>query len=57
MQYVSNSFQLEGKVIMTKILQNFNYDLDPNQSFDILEAATLKPKYGVLVKLSWRNDL
>ena len=49
-------FQLEAKTIFAKILQNFNYELDPNQSFDILENTTLRPKDGVKVNISWRKN-
>ncbi|XP_071159718.1 cholesterol 24-hydroxylase-like isoform X3 [Mytilus edulis] len=37
---------IEAKMILSKIVQRFNFEMDPNQSFDIEESATLKPKGG-----------
>jgi hypothetical protein len=36
-------------------MQRFNFELDPDQSFEIEERATLKPKGGILkiLYLSW----
>ncbi|KAK3093835.1 hypothetical protein FSP39_020756, partial [Pinctada imbricata] len=36
--------EIEGKIILAKLFQNFNYTLDPKQSFDIDEVMLLKPE-------------
>lgn len=33
-------------------MQRFNFELDPDQSFEIEERATLKPKGGVMCTLT-----
>ena len=47
---------MEGKVLIAKLLQNFRYELDPNQSFGIQENVTLKPRGGVKATISWRTS-
>ncbi len=49
-------FQIEIKVILAKILQKFDFHLDMEQSFDIMENAVLKPKDGTRCCLSPRNS-
>lgn len=49
-----NFAKLEAKIILSKFIQKFNLELDPNQSFDVEQAATLKPKDGVLATLTMR---
>jgi cholesterol 24(S)-hydroxylase len=44
--------QVEAKIILAKIMQRFNFELDPDQSFEIEERATLKPKGGVMCTLT-----
>ena len=33
-------------ILIAKIIKNFDYELDPNQSFGITQEFTLKPKDG-----------
>lgn len=35
---------IEARVILAKLYQNFDFKLDPTQSFEILDQLTLKPK-------------
>ena len=35
-------FQLQGKLIIAKIIQNFNFKLVPNQPLNIFEAGCYK---------------
>ncbi|XP_042073725.1 cholesterol 24-hydroxylase [Haplochromis burtoni] len=50
-----NFAQMEAKVVMAKLLQRFDFTLVPGQTFDILDAGTLRPKSGVLCTLSHRD--
>ncbi|KAM9356314.1 cholesterol 24-hydroxylase-like [Pholidichthys leucotaenia] len=42
-----NFAQMEAKVVMAKLLQRFDFNLVPGQTFEILDSFTLKPKSGV----------
>nr|UOU03248.1 cytochrome P450 3049E2-2 [Brachionus rubens] len=44
-----NFAMLEGKLVLAKFIQHFQFKLDPNQSFGITESATLRPIDGVKV--------
>ncbi|NXY02019.1 CP46A hydroxylase, partial [Pteruthius melanotis] len=46
--------QMEVKVVMAKLLQRFEIQLVPGQSFKLVEAGTLKPLDGVICKLKPR---
>ncbi|NWV87143.1 CP46A hydroxylase, partial [Machaerirhynchus nigripectus] len=46
--------QMEVKVVMAKLLQRFEIQLAPGQSFKLVEAGTLKPLDGVICKLKPR---
>ncbi|XP_041661420.1 cholesterol 24-hydroxylase-like isoform X2 [Cheilinus undulatus] len=50
-----NFAQMEAKVVMAKLLQRFNFNLTPGQSFDILDCGTLRPKSGVLCSIRHRD--
>ncbi|XP_063352209.1 cholesterol 24-hydroxylase-like isoform X2 [Pelmatolapia mariae] len=50
-----NFAQMEAKVVMAKLLQRFDFTLVPGQTFDILDAGTLRPKSGVLCTLRHRD--
>uniref|UniRef100_A0A3Q0REX4 Cholesterol 24-hydroxylase n=1 Tax=Amphilophus citrinellus TaxID=61819 RepID=A0A3Q0REX4_AMPCI len=50
-----NFAQMEAKVVMAKLLQRFDFTLVPGQTFDILDAGTLRPKSGVVCILSHRD--
>ncbi|XP_019209056.1 cholesterol 24-hydroxylase isoform X1 [Oreochromis niloticus] len=50
-----NFAQMEAKVVMAKLLQRFDFTLVPGQTFDILDAGTLRPKSGVLCTLNHRD--
>jgi len=45
---------MEAKVILCKFFKNFDFELDMNQSFDILDTASLRPKGGAMVTLTPR---
>ncbi|XP_054617636.1 cholesterol 24-hydroxylase-like [Dunckerocampus dactyliophorus] len=51
-----NFAQMEAKVVMAKILQRFDFTLTPDQSFDILDVGTLRPKSGVVCSIRHRKD-
>nr|AHL88998.1 cytochrome p450 3049E2 [Brachionus koreanus] len=42
-----NFAMLEGKLVLAKFIQHFDFILDPNQSLNVVERTTLKPVYGV----------
>ncbi|KAJ7345172.1 hypothetical protein JRQ81_001122 [Phrynocephalus forsythii] len=43
--------QMEAKVVMAKLLQRFEFQLVPPQSFKVLDTGTLKPADGVVCRL------
>lgn len=47
--------QMEAKVVMSKLLQRFEFELVERQSFDIVDNATLRPKDGVICRLRPRD--
>ncbi|XP_075048848.1 cholesterol 24-hydroxylase-like isoform X2 [Mixophyes fleayi] len=48
--------QMEAKVVMTKLLQRFEFQLTEGQSFDIIDTGTLRPKDGVICRLRLRSN-
>ncbi|XP_059579197.1 cholesterol 24-hydroxylase isoform X3 [Alligator mississippiensis] len=46
--------QMEAKVVMAKLLQRFEFQLAPGQSFEIVDTGTLKPRDGVMCILKPR---
>nr|UOU03250.1 cytochrome P450 3049E1 [Brachionus rubens] len=49
-----NFAKIEGRIILAKLIQNFDFKLDPNQSFDIVQYATIRPVDGVKVFIKSR---
>ncbi|XP_040414568.1 cholesterol 24-hydroxylase [Cygnus olor] len=47
--------QMEAKVVMAKLLQRFEVQLVPGQSFKLLDSGTLRPLDGVMCKLKPRS--
>jgi len=50
-----NFAQFEAKVIIAKLVQNFDLELCPDQSFKIIQEGTIRPKDGVMVYLRPRK--
>ncbi|XP_053331112.1 cholesterol 24-hydroxylase-like [Spea bombifrons] len=46
--------QLEAKVVLSKLIQRFEFELVPGQSFDIMDTGTLRPRDGVVCTLKSR---
>ncbi|KAM4690204.1 cholesterol 24-hydroxylase [Rhinophrynus dorsalis] len=46
--------QLEAKVVLSKLLQRFDFKLVPGQSFEIMDTGTLRPRDGVVCTLKPR---
>ncbi|XP_074812321.1 cholesterol 24-hydroxylase isoform X5 [Natator depressus] len=46
--------QMEAKVVMAKLLQRFEFQLVPGQSFTIMDTGTFRPKDGVVCILKPR---
>ncbi|KAG9481777.1 hypothetical protein GDO78_010806 [Eleutherodactylus coqui] len=47
--------QLEAKVVLGKLLQRFEFELVPGQSYDIMDTGTLRPRDGVVCTLRPRE--
>lgn len=52
-----NFAENEVKIILAKIMQRFNYEMDPNQSFGIDDTTTLRPKGGAVCMFTLLNTL
>ncbi|XP_075049329.1 cholesterol 24-hydroxylase-like isoform X2 [Mixophyes fleayi] len=48
--------QLEAKVVLSKLLQRFEFELVPGQSYDIMDTGTLRPRDGVVCTLRPRQE-
>ena len=48
--------QFEAKVILAKLIQNFEMKLLPNTKVEIGQSGTIRPKYGVPVTLKLKRD-
>ncbi|XP_073465231.1 cholesterol 24-hydroxylase-like [Aquarana catesbeiana] len=47
--------QLEAKVVLSKLLQRFEFKLVDGQSFEIMDTGTLRPRDGVVCTLTPRK--
>ena len=48
--------KIEIKLIIAKIIQNFEFDLDPNQSFDYVFTGNIVPISGIMIRIKKRNS-
>ncbi|XP_029114527.1 cholesterol 24-hydroxylase-like [Scleropages formosus] len=47
--------QMEAKVVLSKLVQRFEMQLIPDQSFDIMDTGTLRPRSGVVCNIRSRS--
>ncbi|XP_068609909.1 cholesterol 24-hydroxylase-like isoform X2 [Brachionichthys hirsutus] len=47
---------MEAKVVMAKLLQRFDFNLLPGQTFEFCDTGTLRPKSGVMCHMNHRDD-
>ncbi|XP_068609518.1 cholesterol 24-hydroxylase-like [Brachionichthys hirsutus] len=50
-----NFAQMEAKVVMAKLLQRFDFNLLPGQTFEIRDTGTLRPRSGVMCYMNHRD--
>lgn len=43
-------------MFLAKIIQNFDIELDPSQSFEAVFSGNLKPKDGVMCRVKLRKN-
>nr|XP_033808377.1 LOW QUALITY PROTEIN: cholesterol 24-hydroxylase-like [Geotrypetes seraphini] len=48
--------QMEAKVVLVKLLQRFEFNLVPEQSYEIMDLGTLRPRDGVVCTVTPRAD-
>jgi hypothetical protein len=48
---------MEAKVLLTKIVKNFDFILDPNQNFGIKLESTIRPIDGCRLILKPRENI
>ncbi|XP_040268058.1 cholesterol 24-hydroxylase-like isoform X1 [Bufo bufo] len=47
--------QLEARVVLSKLLQRYEFELVPGQSFELMDTGTLRPRDGVVCTLRPRK--
>lgn len=47
---------MEAKIILTKLIQRFEFDLNTSQPFELEEITTIRPKGGALCTISLRGN-
>ena len=50
-----NYKKIEGVITIAKLLQKFDFELDPHQSFGIAQEMTLRPIDGTRCTVKMRN--
>lgn len=50
-----NFAQIEGVIMIGKLIKNFDYILEPNQSFEVAQDLTLHPRDGTKCIFKLRN--
>ncbi|XP_056401606.1 cholesterol 24-hydroxylase-like isoform X1 [Hyla sarda] len=48
--------QLEARVVLSKLLQRFEFSLVPGQSYEVMDTGTLRPRDGVVCTLTLRPE-
>jgi cytochrome P450 len=46
---------MEAKIIMVKLIKNFDFELSPNQSLEAVQYATIRPMDGTKVFITPRK--
>ncbi len=48
-------FKIEGVIVIAKLLQKFDFKLDPTQSMEYVQQMSLRPKDGTRCFISLRS--
>lgn len=50
-------FKIEGKILLAKFIQNFDFSLDPNENFKVAMHTAITPASGTKCVLKIREPI